>query len=143
LIKKQFVHRYISSFIFLCILILSRKFSGFYIDLSLGLSILLLINSLQFTNKQNVYFENINHKMADFSYSLYLLHFPFFVWIISIYHNHDIRIIMMQPTFSNLSTYLLILCAIYFYSYIIYLIFEKSTHKIQSFLIKKVINVKS
>lgn len=140
LIKKQLLNKYIALFLLLCTLIISRKIHGFYIDLTLASIIGLFINSLQFTIQNAKYFKKTNHIMAEFSYSVYLFHFPFFVFFISYFHREDINLLQLQPSLINFVFYFVILICIYIYSYILYIFFEKNTQKIQTFFIKKMDN---
>lgn len=73
--------------------------------------------------------------MADFSYSLYLFHFPFFVFIISIFNIQDVNLILMQPTLAHLFYYFSFMMLIYFYVYIMFLLFERNTSYINKKLI--------
>lgn len=107
---------------------------GFYIDFSLAFSLLLIMNSFQYNILGKVYLKKINHKMADFSYSLYLFHFPFFVFAISFLYLKDIHLLLMQPTIINLGYYFILICLIYTYSYISFLFFERNTHIMQKFI---------
>ncbi|WP_331774351.1 acyltransferase family protein [Sulfurospirillum sp. 1612] len=137
LVKKRLIHRYLAVTILFIILILSRKYNEFYIDLALALSISLLINSLKNDISSRVYFKNLNHKMADFSYSLYLFHFPFFVFLISVFYIYGVNSILMQPTITNLLYYFSFMLLIYLYVYLLFFVFEKNTINIQKYLIKK------
>jgi len=134
LINRQLINKYLAIVILFIILILSRKFIGFYIDSILAFSISLLINSLKYESSY-IYFKNFNHIMADFSYSLYLFHFPFFVFIISIFNIQDVNLILMQPTLAHLFYYFSFMMLIYFYVYIMFLLFERNTSYINKKLI--------
>jgi len=137
LLKKHLIHKYFAIVIFFITLILSRKYTGFYIDFSLALSILLVMNSLQYDTSGKVYLKNFNHKMADFSYSLYLFHFPFFVFVISFLYINEVHLLLMQPTIINLYYYFGFIILIYFYVYILFFVFEKNTANVQKYLRKK------
>lgn len=131
LLKKQLIHKYLAIIILFTMLVLSRKYNGFYIDITLALSISLLLNSLKNDTFNNIYFKKLNCKMADFSYSLYLFHFPFFVFLLSVFYVNKVNLILLQPTKLNLYIYILILISIYVYTYFLYTIFEKNTDKVQ------------
>lgn len=104
-------------------------------DLLLAVSISIIINSIQ--NKElKTHWEKLNLKLADFSFTLYLFHYPFIVFLISIIMN-DINIINSQPSLINFSTFLIILIVTYIYSYIFYLFFEKNTSIVRSQLLNK------
>lgn len=136
LLKKQIINKYISVALLLITLILSRKFNGIIIDITLSLTLLLFLNTLKYENTTKVYLKNLNHKMADFSYSLYLFHFPFFVFMISMFYFSGINLIQMQPDIINLIKYLVFLLLIYLYAYSLFFIFEKNTNKLQKYVLK-------
>ena len=135
LLKKQLIHKYLAIIILFTMLVLSRKYNGFYIDITLALSISLLLNSLKNDTFNNIYFKKLNCKMADFSYSLYLFHFPFFVFLLSVFYVQGVKLILLQPTIMYLFYYLGFMILIYAYAWILFYLFEKNTYNIQKHLV--------
>jgi peptidoglycan/LPS O-acetylase OafA/YrhL len=137
LFKKHFFNRYLSLTFLLFIFLISRNHHGIYMDLMLSVAITLLINSFEYSILKKVYFKKVNTIMADFSYSLYLFHFPFFVFIIAFFQTSNITLLQLQPSLENFTIYLALLTSVYIYSYSMYLIFERNTDKINKYLIKR------
>ncbi len=141
LIDKRVVHWIISLGLFIIYLFISRKFSGVYIDFGLAILLALFINSITFIQSNvNLLFFKINKILADFSFSLYLFHFPFFVFMISIFYFNGMNMLLMQPSGQSFLYYFIYICIIYMYAYIMYLLFESKTKKVQNYLIKYFIN---
>jgi peptidoglycan/LPS O-acetylase OafA/YrhL len=136
LIDRQILHRYVSTVALLVILAISRKYHGYYIDFSIGLSIVLVINSLRYSNPVKasgpILLKDFNKKMADFSYSSYLFHFPFLVFTISVLNFNSVNILQMQPNIDNIAIYLIVLILIYLFSFGMYMLFERHTYKLYS-----------
>lgn len=141
---KQYISKYLSYVIFLMVLIIPRIVTSgyfFYMDFIIGLSVVLIINSLQFTKPTKnkvIIFQNFNHFIAKFSYSTYLFHLPFIVIVISIFHYFNIELINLQPNIYNIIIFLLFMFGIYVYTYLMYLFFESKTQKLKNFIIVKV-----
>jgi peptidoglycan/LPS O-acetylase OafA/YrhL len=135
-VNKPILNKYLAFLIFLIVLIISRKFSGIFMDFLLAMSLFLLINSYIFTGNK-VFFENLNTFMADFSYSLYLFHFPFLVFLISFLHFMNIKLLLQQFTLNVFIIYFIILILIYIYAYVMFLFFESKTKKIYTFIEKE------
>jgi len=95
----------------------------------------LLLNSLKNDTFNNIYFKKLNCKMADFSYSLYLFHFPFFVFLLSVFYVQGVKLILLQPTIMYLFYYLGFMILIYAYAWILFYLFEKNTYNIQKHLV--------
>ncbi|NOQ29839.1 MAG: acyltransferase family protein [Helicobacteraceae bacterium] len=141
LLNKKLLHSYISIFLFLCVLLVSRKISGIYIDFILAVSLSLVINSIKFSkDRTRNILDKFNSKMADFSYSVYLFHFPFIVCVVSILHFFNIDIILKEPSLWLFTIYILILVATYLYSYIMYIFFEKNTFRVKNYLLERWMN---
>jgi peptidoglycan/LPS O-acetylase OafA/YrhL len=140
-INKRLVNGYVSIIMVLITLLISRKFSGMYIDFILSLSLALVVNSAQYS-KYN--FINIlsktNRSMANFSYSLYIFHFPLIVFIISFFHYFEINVLLQQLTLQTFILYNVILISIYMFAFAMYYLFEKHTGIVRDSLIKKFIN---
>jgi peptidoglycan/LPS O-acetylase OafA/YrhL len=138
-VNVKFTTTSLSVFLFLCTLIASRMIHGFYIDFILAISVAMLINTVSHADKKLDLFVRSNKFLANFSYSLYLFHFPFIVLLISIFHVNQIDIVLLYPGFSAFGIYLFILAFVYAFSFVMYLLFEKNTNKVKKILIKKII----
>lgn len=128
--KPIFNSFYIPFTIFLSMFILSSsyfdlKIIGFIYYFIMSLFLALTINSLVFIKLQpNLIFKKISSFFADFSYSLYLVHYPFLVLLSA-----------LLPTLTNknklsiqdFNLFLLILLTVYAVSYIFYFFIEKNT----------------
>ena len=138
--NKRILSFRLSIFLFLLVFVLYRvvtiKTSPFYIkqgfvgDFILGISVMLLINSAKYSNLSLKFF-NFNKIMADFSYTLYLVHVPilyFLLTYISKANSFDIY---------HISIFIVIVTLIYFYAYVVAFLTEKHTKKVTKFLLRK------
>lgn len=125
-------HPLVSLAIFLGALVLSRRshssenvdtdgnHANIGRDLMLGFGYCLLLASM-LTAKMEPRFASLNRTLANFSYSLYLSHFPALIFIVACLYPVFGRAILQQPSFQTfgyaaaIST-ALILCAFGFYS---------------------------
>jgi len=111
---------------------------GFLSDVLIAITFALIINSLFFIEKTpNDLYKKLSHLFADFSYSLYLLHFPFLILINAMllkFFNIDN---LQLNFFESFFIFTIILVLTYSYAFLVYLFTEKHTHKIQKFLIDK------
>lgn len=98
--------------------------SAFIRDFGFGLAFSLLL--LGYYNL-NFNIKNINtHKfLADFSYSIYLFHFPLFVFVIAITHDLFGMQFMRQPDFIGFAYFSSVGAVIYIYGYLMSCITEK------------------
>lgn len=104
----------------------------FYYDIFIGLAIAILL-SVNWKSEQHTFrLKATNKKLADFSYTLYLFHFPFVLLLISILNSCHIDVIKKQPVFSTYIIFTFFIIAVYFYSYLMSLVFEKNTYKIRN-----------
>jgi peptidoglycan/LPS O-acetylase OafA/YrhL len=134
LITKSYFNTMISALLLLTYIFLSKYLNydiGFYKDLLLCFFVCILINSFV-DNKSKTYFQNINSKLADFSYTLYLFHFPFSLLVLS-----SMSLIKLEATSTTFIYFLLIIILVYIYSFIIYLFFENNTGVIRNYLLRK------
>lgn len=110
---------------------------GFISEVGIATSFALIINSLIFYEKNTVnrYYRRISHVFADFSYSLYLLHFPLLYVLNAILIKYvgikDIQI----DTFKGVLVFFCILIIVYIYSFFIYFFTEKYTAPLQQFFL--------
>ncbi|MFT4803461.1 MAG: peptidoglycan/LPS O-acetylase OafA/YrhL [Psychroserpens sp.] len=131
----------VSLTVFLIILTLSymdffqRSPFGFISQVGTATSFALVINSLIFYEKNHVnsYYKKINHIFADFSYSLYILHFPLLLVLNALIIKHVGIENMEIDSFIGFSIFIFLLLSIYLYPFFIYLLTEKHTSKLQHF----------
>ena len=136
-LKRKLLHIYIAILILSTFLVISRIYSGFYIDVLVGLSIALLINSSTFSNSRIDLFARFNSVFAEFSYSLYLLHFPLIVLMISIAHFYKVNLLLLDPSFTSFGVWFSLLFVVYVYSFVMYMIFEKNSSKVRDVLVNR------
>ena len=79
-------------------------------------------------------FSAVNALLSNFSYSVYLFHFPFLLLMISIVNKADGSGILGQPAWNSFLGAAAMLVAIYIYSYVMSLISERYTSKIRKVL---------
>jgi len=123
---------YISYFLLLIAFAISRVnlFENNYIhDLLIAFTLIILINNLSFINSSKQYLRKFNQYFADFSYSLYLFHFPIVIFILGFTGTNN---------YNTSVKYIFLLLGIYIYSIILFYIFEKNTYKIKSYILSKV-----
>lgn len=132
-----------SVFMLIVTLIYSRFQLNFFIDFIIAFFIFLSILSLK--SKDSIISKNsekifiLNTKIAEFTYSLYLLHFPAMVFVIAIIKSMGISILLQNPSIENFILYLGILVLIYLYTYLIFLLFENKTNDLRDFLFKRLL----
>ncbi len=103
----------------------------------MAIAMILVINSVSFIKDNNPkVFVKHNIYLAKFSYSLYLFHYPFMVFLISVFHYYGVKVLLGQPIFENIVFYLFLLVVIYSYSYTAFFLFERHTGKIKNILFK-------
>lgn len=102
----------------------------FYYDLFIAFAITILLFVDLKGEQRTLPFKTTNKQLADFSYTLYLFHFPFVLLGISIF-NSWYNIINKQPTLSIYLVFTFFIIASYFYTYLMSLVFEKNTRKIR------------
>ncbi|RYI28771.1 acyltransferase [Bacillus infantis] len=106
----------------------SIPFSDFIVAVFFGILVYLIISILDKPMKKN----NINtipKFLADFSYSLYLLHTPFIVFIYALYINLGYH--KMQPNIKNIMIGIIFVIFIMIYAWLISVVTEKNTDKIK------------
>jgi len=124
-------------FIILILIRIDMITANFISDFILAIFIVNFINSLINTKHKNkVYLKKFNERMADFSYSLYLFHFPFFVFLGSVISIYILPIVKLQPNLSTYIFYIIFLIVIYIYSFLMYKLFESKTNILRDKLYK-------
>ncbi len=107
----------------------------FISDLLVGVSFVVLLNTLWYSGKGESRFARFNKHMAGFSYSIYLLHLPFILFCASVLNRYKDIGIRMEPGYRSFAVFLCILALVYAYSYAIAGITEKNTYRFRIFLI--------
>lgn len=116
-------------------------FKEFVVDFLLGVGLCSLLHYYYTNNDASLpswmnWIPNV--KLADFSYTLYLVHYPFMIFVSSYLYTtygsgYDLTISLKTMTY-----YVLLIFAIYIYSYLMYLLFEKHTKSIRNYLLGKI-----
>ncbi len=126
-------------FIFLTYRIITIPSFSFYIpqsfigDFILAISVGLLINSLKFYNKICCF--SFNKKMADFSYTLYLIHVPILYFLLTFIPKSK------KFDFLHILIFLFIICFIYIFAYFFAYLTEFKTKTMFNYIWKRVNNV--
>jgi peptidoglycan/LPS O-acetylase OafA/YrhL len=102
-------------------------------DILIGISFALVINSAA-ANTRRLPCRNITHKAADFSYSVYLCHFPFLVFVMSGLYQVTGKGLRGPPTLFRIGLSFLILFVVYVWCYLISLLTERHTARIRKVL---------
>jgi peptidoglycan/LPS O-acetylase OafA/YrhL len=75
----------------------------------------------------------LSKTLAGFSYTLYLTHFP----LLALLSSTILRDTRFQPGVGPLALYLMLLVAMTGYAYLIYILFERNTGHVQTFLLRR------
>lgn len=102
-------------------------------DFLIGISFALLINSAA-DSARRIPWHILNRRAADFSYSVYLCHFPFLVFVLSALYEATGVGLRGQRTVLSSSLFLLILVMAYGWCYGISLVTERQTPRIREWL---------
>lgn len=95
-------------------------------DAVLGVGCALFLASIC-TIKREIPFSDLNQKLADFSYSTYLFHFPILIFAVSfLYQNFGVEF-QRQPDVYGCIYFVGLSLVIYIFTYVAYLLFEKRT----------------
>ena len=108
-------------------------FTEFSRDFFLGTAFsIFLISLYKQTNK--IPFDYLHLFFANFSYSIYLFHFPFLIFLSALLHDFYNIQFMQQPSNINIILVLSFCLSIYIYGYLMFLITEKHSIKLRSFI---------
>ncbi len=115
---------------------------SFVQHLVFSLPILLLLSSLQFRadprSIQMRIAKKIGTALAGFSFTLYVIHVPFLILLRNVYP--PLREARLSPhDVADLGTYFIMLTGILVLSYLFHLPFEAQTHRVRSFIKRKII----
>jgi len=111
-------------------------------DLMIAITFSLLINSIAFYPFQVDIFEQKNHrKMADFSYSLYLTHYPMCLLISAMMMSFVGFGIAMQPNVEAFSLFVGIIIITYLYAFCVSVLTERKTSTVRRYMKKFFLNL--
>jgi peptidoglycan/LPS O-acetylase OafA/YrhL len=108
----------------------------FFSDILFAIVLVGLIFSVKNTNTSMILLKRTNQVLADFSFSLYLVHFPLLVLSVAMLNKYFAIDIQNNPSIDRLAIFLLIIFSIYIFSYIFASFTEKKTKIIQQGFIK-------
>lgn len=106
----------------------------FYYDLFISFSIILLLIILSEVREIPVPFQKTNSVLADYSYSLYLFHFPFILIIVAGLSFLSIGV-NSQPNMISYGIFGTVIVLTYLYAFSMYILFEKNTKYVRDRLI--------
>jgi peptidoglycan/LPS O-acetylase OafA/YrhL len=101
-------------------------------DYTIGLTFAFLINSME-GSSYRFPFRKLSFSLADFSYSLYLLHFPLILLAVSILHHQTGFGFKMPPGQKSVSLVVLLFILAITFSWLVSLLTEKRTASIRAF----------
>ena len=102
-------------------------------DFLIGVSFALVINSAA-RGSSRLPGHDLNRKAADFSYSVYLCHFPFLVFVLSVLYEATGFGLRGPRTVWSAGLFLIILVLAYFWCYLVSLVSERQTPRIRQWL---------
>ena len=102
-------------------------------DFFVGFSYSILLLSIYCSNGKNV-FHTLNKTLADFSYSTYLVHFPFMVLMASIAHDRFHIAFLRQPNLYSYMYLLPLIALAFIYWYLFCHLTENHIYKVKSFM---------
>jgi peptidoglycan/LPS O-acetylase OafA/YrhL len=115
--------------------VISRLYFDLTVDMFLGVFFAVFLASCYKLEKPLV-LSYLHARLASFSYSLYLVHFPAMVLIIAIF-NKIFRVgILLQPDQSSILYFVFVVVVLYLYAYLFSLLTEKHTFKLIGILRK-------
>ena len=130
--------------IFLMTLFISRfkffEFNIFFYDITVAISFVFLLSATAKINALGNFFNRFNKKMADFSYTLYLIHYPIVIFIGFIFNNYFNYSLYLEPNFLNFCFFLLLVIFSTLISFFAGNYVEGKTHIIRNYLYKKLVN---
>jgi peptidoglycan/LPS O-acetylase OafA/YrhL len=116
---------------------------SFLFDAFIGVSYALMVIGVYHYNGKFFFWQKLHQHLADFSYSLYLVHFPLLVFLMAVSHDKIGARIMMQPDFYSFVLFICMLCVLYAFSYAFFWFTERHTYKLRQWLRMRVFCVYS
>lgn len=111
----------------------SPVYIDFFKDFGLGLAYSVALVSC-FKLEKPVWLDWVHIKLASFSYSLYLVHFPMMLFIIAIVQEYLGVGFLLQPSVKSYTYFSLVVSVLYLYGFLFSLVTEKHTLKLVTFL---------
>jgi peptidoglycan/LPS O-acetylase OafA/YrhL len=109
----------------------------FILDIILSLAVVLLIVSYKnVPDQRNQNKKLINKYMADFSYSLYLVHYPVIMILSSIFYTYYNYGFQLSPEFKSIAYFMVLIITPYFFGLCLSIIAERRNYKIRQKLYK-------
>lgn len=103
--------------------------SDFLLGMAFSFSLLILINIDDLKNNSLKILSNF---IAKISFSMYAIHLPFVVLILSFYTKGNI----LEFNFLSFLSYVLIICGVLIFSFIFWFLFERKTYLVANYLHK-------
>jgi peptidoglycan/LPS O-acetylase OafA/YrhL len=120
----------------LCGRILTNILPSELIDGIFGILIAFWISAFDNVIAKNKFYF-FNERIASFSYSIYLVHFPFMLMILTLLYNYCGIGFKMLPSITSFSLFFIMLFVIMLFSYLVATLTEYKTPRITHFLIKR------
>jgi peptidoglycan/LPS O-acetylase OafA/YrhL len=121
---------WLSLIIAVAVLISTRFSVSQWGDLALGCALLPLTGTLSLQSMGARWFHGISGAISEISYTLYLVHFPFLIWIFFSYSRGR----QVKPDFQGLLLFLGLLVLVLLYSSGVWWCFERNTDRIRRWL---------
>ena len=106
---------------------------SFLYDCFIGITYALLMVSV-YRSEVRLPLGNWHKKLASFSYSMYVVHFPMLVFVAAVVHDVLHIDLREQPTLKHLGCYAVVILVLAFYGYLCALMTEKHTYKIKAYI---------
>lgn len=85
---------------------------------------------------------SLHHRLADFSYSLYLVHFPALIFIVGFLHDVAGIPFVQQPSMASFGYFVAVCTALCVYAWLVWFAAERHTNRIRDWLERKSISIK-
>jgi len=102
-------------------------------DFLIGITFALVINSATCSSRR-LPGHGLSRKAADFSYSVYLCHFPFLVFVLSALYTATGTGLQAPHTVLSFGVFLLVLALVYVWAFLVSLLTERQTPRIRHWL---------
>jgi peptidoglycan/LPS O-acetylase OafA/YrhL len=132
--KKPSYGRFLLAALFFLAMLTLSKFTGnIWGEVIVAISTGVLLLSLTIVSSRNQTIANIVSKFSDFSYSLYLFHFPFmaFYWFVLV------APVQFQPSILAYAHAFVLLMVCLAFCFLMYWIFERRTLELRNWMLRK------